>query len=121
MRSKFDGGKVINRSQSGSWEHRCLGAGLRHNLGSEWGPIVYKRLTMKDNEVYQAKSQVYAKKLIKDKKRKGTDKAKESRRRNKYLKIDNSTSARKAYSSVDTVGLSQMKSLKTSVQITYKN
>ena len=33
VRSKFDGGKVINRSQSGSWEHRCMGAGLQHNLG----------------------------------------------------------------------------------------
>ena len=25
VRSKYDGGKVINRSQSGSWEHRCKG------------------------------------------------------------------------------------------------
>ena len=25
VRSKFDRGKVINRSQSGSWEHRCMG------------------------------------------------------------------------------------------------
>ena len=32
IRAKFDGGKVINRSQSGSWEHRCMGAGLRHNM-----------------------------------------------------------------------------------------
>jgi len=23
IRSKYDGGKTINRSQSGSWEHRC--------------------------------------------------------------------------------------------------
>ena len=28
IRCKFDGGKVINRSQSGSWQHRCIGAGL---------------------------------------------------------------------------------------------
>ncbi len=27
IRCKFDGGKVINRSQSGSWEHRCMGLG----------------------------------------------------------------------------------------------
>lgn len=27
IRTKFDGGKVINRSQSGSFEHRCMGAG----------------------------------------------------------------------------------------------
>ena len=29
IRSKFDGEKIINRSQSGSWEHRSMGAGLR--------------------------------------------------------------------------------------------
>ena len=40
IRSKFDGGKVINRSQSGSWQHRCAGAGLQHNLGKTWGPQV---------------------------------------------------------------------------------
>ncbi len=28
MRSKFDGGKQVNRSQSGSWEAQCAGAGL---------------------------------------------------------------------------------------------
>lgn len=34
IRSKFDGGKVINRSQSGSWEHHCMGAGLQQNMGT---------------------------------------------------------------------------------------
>ena len=38
VRSKFDGGKVINRSQAGSWEFRCFGAGLQHNYGLRWGP-----------------------------------------------------------------------------------
>jgi len=37
VHSKFDGGKDINRSQSGSWEHRCMGAGIQHNFGKEWG------------------------------------------------------------------------------------
>ena len=45
VRSKFDGGKVINRSQSGSWEHRCMGAGLQHNLGKEWGPNMWSKMT----------------------------------------------------------------------------
>ncbi len=35
VRTKYDGGKVINRSQSGSWEHHCMGAGLQHNMGKE--------------------------------------------------------------------------------------
>ncbi len=41
IRSKYDGGKVINHSQSGSWEHRCMGAGLQQNLGKDWGPSVW--------------------------------------------------------------------------------
>ena len=45
MRSKYDGGKVINRSQSGSWEHRCMGAGLQQNEGKEWGPGHWKEMT----------------------------------------------------------------------------
>ncbi len=45
VRTKFDGGKVINRSQSGSWEHRCMGAGLQHNIGKEWGPATWKQMT----------------------------------------------------------------------------
>ena len=38
IRSKFDGGKQVNRSQSGSWEGRCTGAALRVNEGLTWGP-----------------------------------------------------------------------------------
>ncbi len=34
IRCKYDGGKVINRSQSGSWEFRCMGAGLQQNMGT---------------------------------------------------------------------------------------
>ena len=42
IRSKFDGGKQINRSQSGSWEARCAGAALRVNEVPEWGPKCWK-------------------------------------------------------------------------------
>ena len=42
IRCKFDGGKVINCSQSGSWEHQCMGAGLRLNIGPNWGPKVWR-------------------------------------------------------------------------------
>ena len=45
IRAKFDWGKFINRSQSRSWEHRCMGAGLRQNLGREWGPLAWKEIT----------------------------------------------------------------------------
>ena len=42
---KYDGRNVFNRSQSGSWEHRCMGAGLQHNVGKEWGPSLWKDMT----------------------------------------------------------------------------
>ena len=45
VRSKFDGGKVINRSPSGSWEHRCHGAALQQNLGRSWGPPTWAKMT----------------------------------------------------------------------------
>ena len=35
IRAKFDGRKKINQSKIGSWEHRCMGAGIRHNMGTE--------------------------------------------------------------------------------------
>ena len=39
-------GKVINPSQSGSWQHRCMGAGsLQQNLGKQWEPATWKEMT----------------------------------------------------------------------------
>ena len=34
LRSKFDSRKQINRSQAGSWESLCAGAGLHCNEGA---------------------------------------------------------------------------------------
>ena len=45
VRCKFDGGKVVNRSQSGSWEHRCYGAGLEQNLGKCWNLQTWEQVT----------------------------------------------------------------------------
>ena len=45
VRAKFDGGKVINRSQSGSWQHCCMGAGLWHNMGDKWDLQAWKYMT----------------------------------------------------------------------------
>ena len=42
IRSKFDGGKIINRCQRGSWNARCVGAGLRFQNGPTWSPKVWK-------------------------------------------------------------------------------
>ena len=35
----------LNRSQSVSFEHRCMGAGLQMNLGPNWGPTTWESLT----------------------------------------------------------------------------
>lgn len=102
IRCKFDGGKVINRSQSGSWEFRCMGAGLQQNLGHDWGPEAFSEMTASAvNPVYQNAATTLAKKTADDKKRKATEKAKDRRRHNKYSKKDDSIQARKAYSRHD--------------------
>ena len=42
IRTKFDGGKVINRCQSGSWGHRSNKGWITTKYGREWGPKVWK-------------------------------------------------------------------------------
>jgi hypothetical protein len=45
IRAKFDGGKVINRCNRGSWHARCFGGALRYNLGSEWSPTAWEKVS----------------------------------------------------------------------------
>ena len=45
VRSKFDGGKQINRTNRFSWRTRCYGASLRRNVGINWSPEVWKAVT----------------------------------------------------------------------------
>ena len=80
VRCKFDGGKVVNRSQSGSWEHRCFGAGLQQNLGRTWGPPTWEKMTTSPpNQVFINTANSSAKKVATTRKRKATENAKESR------------------------------------------
>lgn len=102
IRCKFDGGKVINRSQSGSWEHCCSGAGLQKNLGKCCGPLTWEKMTgFPASQVFVDTAESSAKKADKDRKRKATEEAKDSQRRSKYSRNDNSIAARKAYSHHD--------------------
>ena len=79
IRSKFDGGKVINGSQSGSWELRCMGAGLQQNMGRSWGPNVWKQMAeASPNKVYRNTTDCSVKRVEKDRKRKATEKQKEA-------------------------------------------
>ena len=45
VRAKFVGGKLINRSQSWSWQARCAGAGLHITEGPSWGPKAWEMIT----------------------------------------------------------------------------
>lgn len=45
IRCKFDGGKVYNRIQRGSFQHRCHGAGLRFQLGPDWASQAWHHVT----------------------------------------------------------------------------
>lgn len=99
---KFDGGKQINRVQSGSWQGRCAGAGLRQNLGPNWGPTTWKDVTgAQANPISISTSQTRSVQVEKCRKRKSTDKAKENRREVKRRASEESLQGRSDYSRHD--------------------
>ena len=94
IRSKFDGGKVINRSQSGSWRNHCMGAGLQQNLGKAWGPTVWSEMTTSTpNRIFVDVANTMHKQAESTRKRKSTDKSKENWRKNKYARTENRVTA----------------------------
>ena len=102
IRTKFDGGKVVNRSQSGSWEHRCMGAGLQQNMGKEWGPGLWKEMTnTSPSKVFSDAANRSAKKAKYEKTRKAKDEVKRQRRMRKYSQKNDTAQSRKAYSRHD--------------------
>ena len=97
-RAKFDGGKVINQSQSGSWQFHCMGAGLQQNLGKSWGPETWSHMmSTPANQVFVNVSNSASETAKRDKQRKATEKAKQQRRESKYARKDNTQQAQKAY------------------------
>ena len=95
-RCKFDGGTVINRSQSGSWQNRCMGAGLEQNHGSMWGPKAWNNMTGDaPYAIFSEVSKSTAMEVEKQRKRKAT----EFQRKHKG----------KAYMLVQTIHLQQSK------------
>ena len=103
IRAKFDGGKQYNRSQSGAWEGRCAGAGLRQNLGPEWGMITWKEVTGEEaNPIFKTATVSIAKQLDCDRKRKATDEARRRRVETKFQRTnDDSLQARRDYARRD--------------------
>ena len=45
IRTYFDGGKVFNRVQSGSFESSCYSAGLKFQEGQQWLTHAYQQST----------------------------------------------------------------------------
>ena len=69
----------MNWSQSGSWEHRCFGAGLQQNLGRTRGPPTWEKMTTSPpNQVFINTAESSAKKVEATLKQKATENAKES-------------------------------------------
>ena len=102
IRCKFDSVKAVNRSQSGSWEFRCMGAGLQHNIGQQWGSQLFSVMTNNNvNAVYENAAEALAKKRRHDHKRRSTEESKAKQCKSKYSKVDNSIAAHKAYSRHD--------------------
>ena len=44
IRAKMDGGKQVNRIQSGSFQHHCMTAGLSTTLSPGWIETTWKHL-----------------------------------------------------------------------------
>ncbi len=88
IRCKFDGGKVYNRNQRGSFHHRSYGAGLRFQLGPDWAPKVWPQVTGQEpGEVMKAHYDTRAPQHEKTMKRKATQKYKEQRKKARYMYI----------------------------------
>ena len=67
IRSKFDGGKQINRSQKGSWQGRCAGAALRINVGPSWGTVCWENNTgLPPSNTFKTVATKMSKKVIED-------------------------------------------------------
>ena len=101
IRTKFDGGKQINRCQAGSWNGRCAGAGLRCNEGAGWGPSVWKKaIDSEPSDVFKFAAADATKRTDNDRKRKASATAKLQRKKARYstASVDNSLSSRMAYS-----------------------
>ena len=104
IRSKFDGGKQINRCQSVSWQGRCASAALRVNEGPEWGPSCWTKVTQSQaNKCFKSVSASKAKQVYNDRKRKATDDAK-YKGKQKRKESDNSLQDHRDYSRYDNKG-----------------
>ena len=85
IRTYFDGGKLYNRVQSGSFEARCYAAGLRFQNGVQWCLPTWERFVGSPaTDSLQGLVQLTHQNRQKDKERKSTAKYITQRRRSKH-------------------------------------
>ena len=84
IRAKMDGGKQINRIQSGSFEHRCMAAGLSMTLGPGWIEDTLKYLFGSCSSVTETFSNRRKRKHERDMERKSSDVYKKARIEKRY-------------------------------------
>ena len=101
VRTKFDGGKQVNRCQSGSWQARCAGAALQINEGSNWSSEMWSKVVSTPSKTFRAVGECKTKKLNKDRKRKSTDTTKIKRKKAKRESLSASQQSREYYSRYD--------------------
>ena len=96
IHTKFDGGKQINRSQHGSWEGRCTGAGLCLNESPLWGPTCWeKAVSVPANTVYKSYTTTLTRVVDQDRKRKSSQQPKQQRKKSRQTSVDNSLKFKK--------------------------
>ena len=79
-----------------------MGAGLQQNLGKQWGPSMWSKMTTcTPNNIFMMTAENSARRAKKEHMRKNNDEVKAKRRRSKYSGKENSLAARKAYSRHD--------------------
>ena len=84
IRAKMDGGKQVNRIQSGSFQHRCMTAGLSMILGPGWIETTWKRLFGSCSTITETFSNRRKRKHERDTQRKSSDAYKKARIEKRY-------------------------------------
>ena len=102
IRTKFDGGRQINRSQQGSRTGRCTGADLCLNERPMWGPQCWeKAVSIPANGIFKSHAAMVSKEVEKDQKRKSLLPAKQQRKKSRQASTENTLSLRRSYSRYD--------------------
>ena len=93
LRSYFDGGKVYNRVQSGSFEGRCYATGLRYQAGSQWITHAFEEVTgQPPSQPLADVTNKLEKRTRKERKRKPSTEYKQRRKKAKHQRNSDSLS-----------------------------